>query len=90
MGCNSSSVVPLGDSDIEDSSGIKVRVNPSTPEKKLNSPKKAAKRRFFSRRTNHPPLESSEPPVETLDKEDFNMLSPHRVPRGNRYVDVVV
>lgn len=82
-------MVPLGDSDIEDSSGIKVRVNPSTPEKTLSPTKKPVKRSFFSKRSNQIPLESSEPPVETL-ATDFNMLSPHRVPRGNQFVDGVV
>lgn len=68
MGCNSSSVVPLGESDPDASVGIKVRVNPSTPDGK-----KSGRKGFFVRRSaGQAALESSEPPEELLTK-DFNL-----------------
>lgn len=72
MGCNSSSVIPLGDTDDASIAGIKVRVNPSTPETLKPSPTNEVLNGNLSRKLNAPPLESMEPPVETLTK-DFNM-----------------
>lgn len=82
MGCNSSAVVPLGESDLADGAGIKVRLNPSTPETVALSPVKEKFNGCFPRRSNTHPLESAEPPAETL-LTDFNKSKEIGTKRGN-------
>lgn len=57
MGCSTSSVVPLAESDIDDACGIKVRVNPSTPDQITHK--------------NGAILHGTDPPTETL-ANDFS------------------
>lgn len=60
MGCNSSSIVPVGENGkTVGKTGIKVQVNPSTPESiKINSASKESNG-CFPRRTSSPPAKNS-------------------------------